>query len=152
MPYILRVMGQAFPLVGLLVVRSQRRAGPTTNQAQGQHPQYMDPAIQRTGPQLKDRSRPRRTCIKEVETVVSQCGGKLAQQNVTLSDFHAYGDCVLHEPTHQSIMKNFKIGAFALLISIGLSSCSMSYQYCDAYNGVEFESPQAGEVECADSH
>ncbi len=59
--------------------------------------------------------------------------------------------CVLHEPTHQPIMKNFKIWAFALLLSLGLGSCSMSYQYCDAYNGVEFETSATGETECPDS-
>ena len=48
-------------------------------------------------------------------------------------------------------MKNFKNGAFALLLCLGLGSCSMSYQYCDAYNGVEFESPSSGETERTDS-
>lgn len=60
-------------------------------------------------------------------------------------------NCVLHEPIHQPIMKNFKNGAFALLLCLGLGSCSMSYQYCDAYNGVEFESPSSGETGCTDS-
>lgn len=36
-------------------------------------------------------------------------------------------------------MKNFNTWALALLVSIGLSSCALSYPYCDAYNGVEFE-------------
>lgn len=36
-------------------------------------------------------------------------------------------------------MKNVNLWAAALLISIGLSSCALSYPYCDAYNGVEFE-------------
>jgi hypothetical protein len=40
---------------------------------------------------------------------------------------------------HLSIMKHFNFWAMALLISVGLSSCALSYPYCDAYNGVDFE-------------
>lgn len=40
---------------------------------------------------------------------------------------------------HSTVMKNVNLWAAALLISIGLSSCALSYPYCDAYNGVEFE-------------
>lgn len=36
-------------------------------------------------------------------------------------------------------MKHFNIWAMALLFSIGLSSCALSYPYCDAYNGVELD-------------
>lgn len=36
-------------------------------------------------------------------------------------------------------MKHFNLWATALLISIGLSSCALSYPYCDAYSGVDFE-------------
>ncbi len=36
-------------------------------------------------------------------------------------------------------MKHFNFWAMALLISVGLSSCALSYPYCDAYNGVDFE-------------
>jgi len=36
-------------------------------------------------------------------------------------------------------MKNVNLWAAALLISIGLSSCALSYPYCDAYNGVDFQ-------------
>lgn len=40
-------------------------------------------------------------------------------------------------------MKHFSFWAFALLIMVGLSSCStLTYQYCDAYNGVAFESSE----------
>ena len=49
---------------------------------------------------------------------------------------------------HPSIMKHFKFGAIALLFSIGLSSCTLSYQYCDAYNGVDFENSRPQAVEC----
>ena len=98
--------------------------------------------------QLECRNKSIWTRSGAVGTIVFQCGGKLAQQNVTLLDFRTYRQCVLHEPTHQPIMKNFKIGAIALLLCLGLGSCSMSYQYCDAYNGVEFESPQNGDSEC----
>ena len=45
-------------------------------------------------------------------------------------------------------MKHFKFGAIALLFSIGLSSCTLSYQYCDAYNGVDFEKSRPQAVEC----
>jgi hypothetical protein len=45
-------------------------------------------------------------------------------------------------------MKHFNLWALALLISVGLSSCALSYQYCDAYNGVEFESAPSTEEAC----
>lgn len=50
---------------------------------------------------------------------------------------------------HLSIMKHFNLWACALLISVGLSSCALSYPYCDAYNGVEFE--QSAPVDAAES-
>lgn len=40
-------------------------------------------------------------------------------------------------------MKHFNLWATALLISIGLSSCALSYPYCDAYSGVDFEQTEA---------
>ena len=43
-------------------------------------------------------------------------------------------------------MKNVNLWAAALLISVGLSSCALSYPYCDAYNGVEFEQASADEA------
>jgi|AACY02.3.fsa_nt_gi hypothetical protein len=43
-------------------------------------------------------------------------------------------------------MKNVNLWAAALLISVGLSSCALSYPYCDAYNGVEFEQTPADEI------
>jgi hypothetical protein len=46
-------------------------------------------------------------------------------------------------------MKYFRNGAFALMISIGLGSCALSSQYCDAYNGVELEC--ASSIESTDS-
>jgi len=39
-------------------------------------------------------------------------------------------------------MKHFNLWATALLISIGLSSCALSYPYCDAYSGVDFETTE----------
>lgn len=45
-------------------------------------------------------------------------------------------------------MKHFNLWACALLISVGLSSCALSYPYCDAYNGVEFE--QSAPVDAAE--
>ncbi len=49
---------------------------------------------------------------------------------------------------HPSIMKHFNFWAFALIISMGLSSCALSYQYCDAYNGVDLEDSPSRAVEC----
>jgi hypothetical protein len=45
-------------------------------------------------------------------------------------------------------MKHFNFWAFALIISMGLSSCALSYQYCDAYNGVDLEDSPSRAVEC----
>lgn len=51
-------------------------------------------------------------------------------------------------------MKHFQLWATALLISVGLSSCALSYPYCDAYNGVAFDTEasvsQEAEVPQAD--
>ena len=47
-------------------------------------------------------------------------------------------------------MKNFNTWAFALLFSIGLSSCALSYPYCDAYNGVSLETPAEQAAETPD--
>lgn len=47
---------------------------------------------------------------------------------------------------HPTVMKNFNLWAAALLISVGLSSCALSYPYCDAYNGVEFEQAPVDEA------
>mgnify|MGYP007032649589 CR=1 FL=1 len=43
---------------------------------------------------------------------------------------------------HHISMKHFNLWATALLISIGLSSCALSYPYCDAYSGVDFETTE----------
>jgi hypothetical protein len=45
-------------------------------------------------------------------------------------------------------MKHFYPWALALLISVGLSSCALSYNYCDAYNGVDFETADSTESPC----
>lgn len=47
-------------------------------------------------------------------------------------------------------MKNFNLWAAALFVSIGLSSCALSYPYCDAYNGVEFEQGPAEVIPISD--
>ncbi len=40
--------------------------------------------------------------------------------------------------THHPIIMNNKIqAAFAVILAIGLSSCAVSYPYCDAYNSVD---------------
>jgi len=46
---------------------------------------------------------------------------------------------------HLNLMKYIRNGAFALILSMGLGSCALSYQYCDAYNGVSLESPETVE-------
>jgi len=45
-------------------------------------------------------------------------------------------------------MKHFNIGGLLLLLCLGMSSCALtSYQYCDAYNGVDFEQVESPEAQ-----
>jgi len=45
-------------------------------------------------------------------------------------------------------MKHFSFWAFALLIMAGLSSCStLTYQHCEAYNGVAFATSETPSTE-----
>lgn len=57
---------------------------------------------------------------------------------------------VFYTNPHSNVMKNFNLWAAALFVSIGLSSCALSYPYCDAYNGVEFEQGPAEVIPVSD--
>ena len=48
-------------------------------------------------------------------------------------------------------MKHFNLWAAALLISIGLSSCALSYPYCDAYSGVDFEQTEVSKQDAVEA-
>ena len=65
--------------------------------------------------------------------------GQFGEEACNLFRFMPVRQDVFYTNPHSTVMKNFNIWAFALVVSIGLSSCALSYPYCDAYNGVEFE-------------
>ena len=66
-------------------------------------------------------------------------GVQFGEEACNLSGFMPVRQRVFCTNPHSTVMKNVNLWAAALLISIGLSSCALSYPYCDAYNGVEFE-------------
>ena len=71
----------------------------------------------------------------EVRLIQEQFG----EEACNLSRFMPVRQGVFYTNPHSTVMKNFNFWAFVLFVSIGLSSCALSYPYCDAYNGVEFE-------------
>ena len=71
----------------------------------------------------------------EVRLIQEQFG----EEACNLSRFMPVRQGVFYTNPHSTVMKNFNLWAFVLVVSIGLSSCALSYPYCDAYNGVEFE-------------
>ena len=76
-------------------------------------------------------------------------GVQFGEEACNLSGFMPVRRSVFCTNPHPTVMKNVNLWAAALLISVGLSSCALSYPYCDAYNGVEFE--QSAPVDAAES-
>lgn len=73
-------------------------------------------------------------------------GVQFGEEACNLSGFMPVRRSVFCTNPHPTVMKNVNLWAAALLISVGLSSCALSYPYCDAYNGVEFEQAPADEA------
>ena len=71
---------------------------------------------------------------------------QFGEEACNLSGFMPVRRSVFCTNPHPTVMKNVNLWAAALLISVGLSSCALSYPYCDAYNGVEFEQAPADEA------
>ena len=65
--------------------------------------------------------------------------GQFGEEACNLFRFMPVRQSVFYTNPHSTVMKNFNLWAFVLVVSIGLCSCALSYPYCDAYNGVEFE-------------
>ena len=73
-------------------------------------------------------------------------GVQFGEEARNLIGFMPVRRSVFYTNPHPTVMKNVNLWAAALLISVGLSSCALSYPYCDAYNGVEFEQTPADEI------
>ena len=77
-------------------------------------------------------------------------GEQFGEEACNLSRFMPVRQGVFYTNPHSTVMKNFNFWAAAFFICIGLSSCALSYPYCDAYNGVEFEQGNAESIPASD--